>query len=721
MEFSFKPNTDNGKALETYGRNLTELAMKNKLEPIIGRDDEIRRIMRILSRKTKNNPILIGEPGVGKTAIVEGIARKIALGDVPDDLKDKEIIEIDLPLMFAGTSFQGQFEERLKKLTKEIQEAEGKVIIFIDEIHLIVGTGKNAAGNSMDVANILKPMLARGEMHLIGATTYDEYKKYIESDPALERRMQRVPVSEPTIEDTITIMRGIKERFETFHGVKIEDSAIVSAAKMSSRFISDRFLPDKAIDLIDEAAATLKTIINSKPEILDKLEQKQIALEMEKIALIKDDNPEHKFKNEIRLKEIETKLNNLKSEIEFLSKKWGSEKSFIENLNQKKQLLERYKQDLRNYQNNTEYEKASELLYKKIPELEEEIKEIDNKHRQAKDENLIQDYVSANQIAEIISKWTRIPVSKLVETETEKLLNLENYLKERVIGQEQATKLVSETILRSKANINDPNCPIGSFMFLGPTGVGKTELAKALAYNLFDSEKQMIRLDMSEFIEANSISKLIGSAPGYVGYGDVSQLSDKVRQHPYSVILFDEIEKAHPDVINILLQILDEGILKDAKGKEINFKNTIIIMTSNLGSELILDSENSIVSRSKITNELQKFFKPEFINRIDEIIPFNHLSENNIEKIIANELDQLAKRIYQNQEINIKFSKTLIQYILAKGYNRTYGARPINRLIKNEIESFIARLIIGKKIEVNNNYLIDFDGDKIIYTEEQLN
>lgn len=721
MEFSFKPNMDNEKALETYGRNLTELAMKNKLDPIIGRDDEIRRIMRILSRKTKNNPVLVGETGVGKTAIVEGIARKIALGDVPEDLKDKEIIEIDLTLMFAGTSFQGQFEERLKKLTKEIQEADGKVIVFIDEIHLIVGTGKNASGNSMDVANILKPMLARGEMHLIGATTYDEYKKYIESDAALERRMQKIAISEPTIEDTITIMRGIKERFETFHGVKIEDSAIVSAAKMSSRFISDRFLPDKAIDLIDEAAATLKTIINSKPEILDKLEQKQIALEMEKIALTKDDNPDHKFKNEIRLKEIEEKLTKLKSEIQTLNKKWLSEKHFIENLNQKKQLLEQYKQDLRNYQNNTDYEKASELLYKKIPDLEEEVKQIDNQHRQAQSDSLIQDYVSENQIAEIVSKWTKIPVAKLVETESEKLLNLEKSLNQRVIGQPQATKLVSETILRSKANINDPNCPIGSFMFLGPTGVGKTELARALAYHLFDSEKQMIRIDMSEFIESNSISKLIGSPPGYVGYGDTSQLSDRVRQNPYSVVLFDEIEKAHPDVINILLQILDEGILKDAKGKEINFKNTIIIMTSNLGSELVLQSEDHVASRSKLTKELQKFFKPEFINRIDEIIAFNHLPEEVIEKIIKNELDKLSQRIYQNQEINIKFSSTLTKYILAKGYNRSYGARPINRLIKNEVESYIAKLIISKQIDNNGSYEIDFDGDQIIYLEEQLN
>ena len=719
MDFNFIPNPENQDVLKTYGRNLTELAMQNKLEPIIGREDEIRRVMQILSRKTKNNPVLVGEPGVGKTAIVEGIARKVALGDVPEDLKDKEIIEIDLPLMFAGTSFQGQFEQRLKNLTKQIQEAQGKIIIFIDEIHLIVGTGKNATGQTMDVANILKPMLARGELHLIGATTYDEYKKYIESDAALERRMQKVSVVEPTIEDTITIMRGIKERFENFHGVKIEDSAIVSAAKMSSRFISDRFLPDKAIDLIDEAAATLKTIINSKPEVIDKLEQRKIALEMEKIALTKDANPDKKLKNELRLQEIDTKLSEISAKMKVLNQKWSAEKAQIENLKEKKQRLETYKQDLWHYQNISDYEKASELLYKKIPELEAEIQQTEKQQKAAKQQSLIQDYVGENQIAEIISKWTKIPVTKLVETESEKLLKLESALNQWVIGQPEAVKLVSETILRSKANINDPNCPIGSFMFLGPTGVGKTELAKALAYNLFDSQRQMVRLDMSEYADAISISKLIGSPPGYVGYGEVSQLSDKVRQNPYSVVLFDEIEKAHPDVINLLLQILDEGILKDAKGKEINFKNTIIIMTSNLGADLILDNE--MTSRSKLTKELQAFFKPEFINRIDEIIAFNHLSESVAQKIVNKEFAKLKQRVAQNQEISLHFTAELVAYVVAKGYNRTFGARPINRLIKNEIESLVAKSIIAKQMIKGQSYHLDFDGQQVKVIEDSLN
>lgn len=716
MEFSFTPNEKNVDSLKKYGKNLTELAMKNKLEPIIGRDDEIRRVIRILSRKTKNNPVLVGEPGVGKTAIVEGLAKKIALGDVPENLKDKELIEIDLPLMFAGTSFQGQFEERIKNLTKQIKDLNGKVIVFIDEIHMIVGTGQNSQGNAMDVANMLKPMLARGEMMLIGATTYDEYKKYIETDPALERRMQKVDVSEPSVEDTITIMRGIKDRFESFHGIKIEDSAIVAAAKMSSRFISDRFLPDKAIDLIDEAAATLKTIMNSKPEILEKLEQKKMALEMEKIALSKESEDDQSSKNKNRLKEIENKLKSLNQEIGEVSKKWNSEKKEVEELSQKKFQLELMKQRLIEFKNESNYEKASELLYNSIPKLEKEIKELELKSKD-KEKTLIRDSVSENEIAEIVSKWTKIPVSKLVESETKKLLDLQKDLNKRVIGQEQATKLVAETILRSKANINDPNRPIGSFMFLGPTGVGKTELAKSLAYSLFDSERQMIRIDMSEFMESHSISKLIGSPPGYVGYGEMSQLSDKVRQNPYSVILFDEIEKAHPDVLNILLQILDDGILKDSKGKEINFKNTIIIMTSNVGSNLILENPNST---QKVMQEMQKVFRPEFINRIDEIIIFNPLSEKIIEKIISKELDKLVKRIYENQEITINFSKEINKYILTKGYNKYFGARPINRVIKNDIESFIAKKIISKDLIKDQSYEITCDKNGNISLKDDL-
>ena len=718
MDFNFMPNEQNVDSLKKYGKNLTELASKNKLEPIIGRDDEIRRVIRILSRKTKNNPILVGEPGVGKTAIVEGLAKKIALGDVPENLKDKELIEIDLASMFAGASFQGQFEERIKNLTKQIKESNGKIIIFIDEVHMIVGTGKNSANNAMDVANILKPMLARGEMMLIGATTYDEYKKYIETDAALERRMQKVDVAEPSIEDTITIMRGIKERFESFHSVKIEDSAIVAAAKMSSRFISDRFLPDKAIDLVDEAAATLKTIMNSKPEILEKLEQKKMALEMAKIALSKErNNADNNEKLNNRIKEIEETLNSINKDIDQVSQKWQSEKQSVEQISSKKYQLEQLKQKLVQYQNESNYEKASELLYKSIPELEDEIKKLENNSKI--DQSLVRDSVGENEIAAIVSKWTKIPVAKLVESESKKLLNLENDLNQRVIGQEHATKLVSETILRSKANINDPNRPIGSFIFLGPTGVGKTELAKALAFSLFDSEKQMIRIDMSEFMEAHSVSKLIGSPPGYIGYGEMSQLSDKVRQNPYSVILFDEIEKAHPDVLNILLQILDDGILKDSKGKEINFKNTIIIMTSNIGSNIILENKNA---EQKVIQEMQKVFRPEFINRIDEIIVFNPLDEKVIEKIIEKELKKLSSRVLENQDITIKFSPKINEYILKNGYNKIFGARPINRLIKNDIESFIAKKIISHDMKKNETYELTCDKfGKIVMKEDLLN
>lgn len=718
MDFSFTPNEKNVDSLKKYGKNLTKLAIQNKLEPIIGRDDEIRRVIRILSRKTKNNPVLVGEPGVGKTAIVEGLAKKIALGDVPENLKNKELIEIDLPSMFAGASFQGQFEERIKNLTKQIKESNGNIIVFIDEVHMIVGTGKNAAGSSMDVANILKPMLARGEMMMIGATTYDEYKKYIETDAALERRMQKVDVIEPSIDDTITIMRGIKDRLEAFHGITIEDNAIVASAKMSSRFISDRFLPDKAIDLVDEAAATLKTIMNSKPEVLEKLEQKRIAFEMEKIALSKEKSNNDNKKIMDRLEELETKLKDINSEINQISQKWNNEKKLIEEISNKKSMLENLRQKLIQYQNESNYEKASELLYKGIPELEKEIENLEKNSKNSSN-TLVKDTVSENEIAEIVSKWTKIPVAKLIETESKKLLNLENDLNSKVIGQEHATKLVSETILRSKANINDPNRPIGSFMFLGPTGVGKTELAKTLAYSLFDSEKQMIRIDMSEFMESHSISKLIGSPPGYVGYGEMSQLSDKIRQNPYSVVLFDEIEKAHPDVLNILLQILDDGILKDAKGKEINFKNTIIIMTSNVGSNLILEEENPT---TKVLDEMSKIFRPEFINRIDEIVIFNPLSEQVIEKIIDKELIKLSKRIFENQDITITFSKKINNYVLKNGYNKFFGARPINRLIKNDIESFIAKKIISNELIKGQSYEITCDNlGKIRLKEDLLN
>ncbi|MGL4343435.1 MAG: ATP-dependent Clp protease ATP-binding subunit [Metamycoplasmataceae bacterium] len=715
MDFDFfKAEDDEKSAIEIYGRDLTKLAHNNKLEPTIGRDDEIRRLIRILSRKTKNNPILVGEPGVGKTAIVEGLAKKIILGEVPENLKNKRIIEIDLTQMFAGTSFQGEFEKRLKKLIKEIKDANGNILVFIDEIHMIVGTGKNSQGNSMDVANILKPMLARGELHLIGATTFDEHKKYIESDPALERRMQKIKIDEPSIQDTITILRGIKERFENYHGVKISDDALVQAAILSSRFIADRFLPDKAIDLIDEAAATVKTIINSTPEELDNLKQKKATLEMEKIAISKEDNDNKNIK---RIKEINNQLEKINNEIDIITRKWNDEKTDFNEISKLKKNLEIYRYKLTKYQNESEFTKASELLYKTIPELEERIQKKESLLKK-EDKSFLKVKVDVNEISEIVSKWTGIPVNKLISNEREKLLNLENELKKRVVGQDHAIKLVTEAILRSKANINDPNKPIGSFLFFGPTGVGKTELAKALAYNIFDSEKKIIRFDMSEFMEKNSVSKLIGSPPGYLGYGEVVGLTDTIRNNPYSIVLFDEIEKAHPDVINILLQILDEGNLTDSKGKKINFKNTIIIMTSNIGADLILDHETN---EAKIKREFLNYFKPEFINRIDEVIAFNYLDEKTINKIIINELNILKDRVFQTHDINIEFNDNISIYVFNKGYSRVNGARTIKQIIVKEIETLIAKKILSEEIVKNNSYIINIENNNLKVDKKILN
>ncbi|MGL5358060.1 MAG: ATP-dependent Clp protease ATP-binding subunit [Metamycoplasmataceae bacterium] len=716
MDFDFfKDNEDSIVFIEKYGRNLTDLAKENKLEPVIGRDEEIRRLIRILSRKTKNNPILVGDPGVGKTAIVEALAKRIVVGDVPDNLKNKQIVEIDVPLLFAGASFQGEFEKRIKKLTAEIVAKEGEILIFIDEIHLIVGTGKNSQGSSMDMANILKPMLARGELHLIGATTFEEYKRFIESDSALERRMQKIRVDEPSIQSTITILRGIKERFENFHRVKISDEAIIQAVNLSSRFISDRFLPDKAIDLIDEAAATIKTILNSKPEEYDKLMQEKANLEMEKIAISKE---EKSSKIQSRIKEISLQLEDINKKMKLIFDKWNEEKKSFNDVAKLKSNLEIYRYKLNKSQNDSDFAKASELMYKIIPDLEEKIRDSEKKLVSNDKNSFLKFKVQASDISEIVSKWTQIPVSKLLSSDIDKILILEKELNKKIIGQEKAIKNVTDAIIRSKAKINDPNQPIGSFLFLGPTGVGKTELAKELALNLFGSKKKLLRFDMSEFMDKESITKLIGSPPGYVGYGEMTALSDAVRNNPYSIVLFDEIEKAHPDVLNLLLQILDDGILTDSKGKEVNFKNVIVIMTTNLGSTMILDGD---YSDSKINRELQTIFKPEFINRINDIIPFRTLEENDINKIIELELDKLKQRVFEEHSIELNFNKNIILYVYNKGFNRSYGARPIKRIISKEIETLIAGKILTKELKHNNNYNIDIIKNELKINELLLN
>lgn len=711
MDFNFEEimnNFTNNKskkqssALQKYARNLTDLALRNELDPVINRDDEIRRMIRILSRKTKNNPVLIGEPGVGKTAIVEGLARKMAENNVPENLKGKEIYEIDLALLIAGASFQGQFEQRLKDVLKEIEDSKGNIIVFIDELHMLVGTGKNAQGG-MDAANIIKPLMARGQMHLIGATTYDEYQKYIESDAALERRLQPIQVEEPTIEDTITILRGIKERFETYHKVKITDDALVAAAKLSGRYISDRFLPDKAIDLIDEAAATIKTEMNYQPEELEKAQLLKAHLEMEKEAIKKDKNKQK------RLSQIIIEIGDLNIKIEKITKDWNKQKESVETLANLNKKLEELKHVVQLYRNDGNYADASKILYNDIPELE---KEIEKAQKISADKHeLIKETVTEEEIAEIVSKWTKIPVTKLLETEKERILNLEKILMKRVKGQNEAIELVSRAIVRAKANVNDPDRPFASFLFMGPTGVGKTELARTLAYSLFDSEKQMIRLDMSEYLEKHSVSKLIGSPPGYVGFEQGGQLTEKIRKNPYTVLLFDEIEKAHPDVLNILLQLLDNGQITDAKGRMINCRNLIVIMTSNLGSDLIIKDE---LNQNNFKNVLLESLKPEFINRIDEIVVFNKLDSLTIKSIAELELEKLAVRIQKHSDIDITFDKKVVQYVSSEGYDVQFGARPIKRFIQNFIESFLAYRIIEGKIKANNKYKISYDKELLI-------
>ncbi len=688
------------KILEKFGRDIVEDVKKGKIDPVIGRDDEIRRIIQVLARKTKNNVILIGEPGVGKTAIIEGLAERIVKEDVPSSLKNKTIYELDMGALVAGAKYRGEFEERLKAVLNKIKESEGKIILFIDEIHLIVGAGKT--DGALDAGNMLKPMLARGEIDCIGATTLNEYRMYIEKDRALERRFQQVLVKEPSVEDTISILRGLKERFESHHGVKITDSAIVSAAVLSNRYLTERFLPDKAIDLIDEACANIKVEIESMPVELDEVTRKIMQLEIEKVALKKE-----KDKNSIeRLNKLDEELNEFKQQETILKDKWQTEKKVIEESKNIKTKLEKAKFDLEQSFNIGDYKKASELKYNIIPDLENKLQ---NYQLSDKDGALLSEVVTEEMIAKIISKSTNIPISKIMKGEKEKLLNLKEILKKRVIGQDNAIELVSNAILRQRAGINDKNSPIGSFLFLGPTGVGKTEVAKSLAEALFDSESHIIRLDMSEYMEKFSVSRLIGAPPGYVGYEEGGQLTEQVRRNPYSIVLFDEIEKANIDVFNILLQILDDGRLTDSQGRVVDFKNTIIIMTSNLGSTYLLNNDGY----DKVEELLKQTFRPEFINRIDEIVTFNPLDKITQIKIVDKLLILLQNKLHE-QYYEISFADKLKQYIIDKSFTFEYGARPIKRFIQREIETEIAKAIISGNITSDKEYIIDVNEDNII-------
>ena len=681
--------------LNKYGRDITENVKDNKVDPVIGRDEEIRNVIRILSRKSKNNPVLMGEPGVGKTAIVEGLAQRIVKGDVPNSLKNHTIWELDLGALVAGAKYRGEFEERLKAVLKEIKNSDGNIIMFIDEIHMIVGAGDTGA---MDVSNMLKPMLARGEVHVIGATTLNEYRKYIEKDGALERRFQKVLVSEPNVEDTITILRGLKERFEIFHGVTIKDSALVAAATLSDRYITDRYLPDKAIDLVDEACATIKMQLDSVPVELDELTRKIMSLEIERQAIRREKDEISKA----RLEKINEELDDLKAKEQEMRNKWEEEKEVKDNINKKKEELERARFDLQTAENNYDLETSARLRHGTIPKLESELKAL----QESNQNNILSDVVDEEGIAEIISRWTHIPVSKLVSSEKDKLLHLYDRLKMRVMGQDDALHLVSEAIIRARSGIKDPNKPIGSFIFLGPTGVGKTEVAKSLAYELFDDERHMIRIDCSEYMEAFNVSRLVGAPPGYVGYDEGGELTEAVRRNPYSIVLFDEIEKAHKDVFNILLQILDDGRLTDSQGRTVDFKNTIIIMTSNLGSEYILDNQDN--AKELVLNELKNTFRPEFINRIDEIIVFNSLKKDTVYEIVDKLIGELNKRLEQNY-LHVEITKDVKDKIVSDAYDERYGARPIRRYITKNIESLIAHKLIDTNLNVGSTIVVDLD------------
>ena len=693
-------NMEEEKVLEKYGRDIVKHVRDGKVDPVIGRDSEIQNITRILSRKTKNNPVLIGEPGVGKTAIVEGLAHRIVKGDVPNSLKDKTIWELDLAALIAGAKYRGEFEERLKKVLKEIKDSDGKIILFIDEIHMIVGAGAEGA---MDAGNMLKPMLARGEIKCIGATTLNEYRKYIEKDGALERRFQKVIVKEPTVMDTITILRGLKQRFETYHGVNIKDSSLVAAATLSDRYITDRYLPDKAIDLIDEACATIKVQMDSVPESLNNIIREKMSKEIELQALKKE-------KDEISLKrkeELSLKIESLKKQEDELRTKWNNEKDINNKIKEKKIEIEKNYKKLSDAENNYNLEEAAKLRHAIIPNLEKELNELTKNNKS----DILSDTIDDESIASIISKWTNIPISKLVGTEREKLLHLEENMKKRVKGQDNALKLVSNAIIRASAGIKDPTKPIGSFIFLGPTGVGKTEVAKTLASELFDSDKHMIRIDMSEYMESFNVSRLIGAPPGYVGYDEGGQLTEAVRRNPYSIVLFDEIEKAHKDVFNILLQILDDGRITDSQGRTVDFKNTIIIMTSNIGSEYILDNNKN--SYDLVMKELKNSFKPEFLNRIDEIIMFNSLSKDVVYSILDNILKEIEYRL-SDKQLKLNLTDRAKDFIINESYDQNYGARPIRRYVSGTLETLIATNIIAGNIKVGSTINIDVKNEELV-------